>query len=206
MIKHVCYACNTTKSNRNHWYTNRDLETDISLTYLCNSCYNSIIRRPKRFNTKEERSEWIREYNKGRAPPNKGKRSFTNRKCDECGSTKTVIDTRGIEHWRHERDENGRTKRILCNNCSSRLYGNKSKWKQVYQKQRVSFKRKDIHIDYKPRVGRCSDCGCSVEQGEIKRTVLHHEYYDDNDIIAGTVEICQSCHSKRHGYFTRENR
>lgn len=201
----ICYACASVTTFRNFWYLNRDIEhPDIALHYLCLQCYDRIIRRPKKFRTKEERIAWFKAQNKGQVPPNKGQRLYPNRKCDNCGSTKTFVDKRGIEHWRHIRDEFGKSIRLLCCNCYSRLYSNKKECRRIWSEQRIVFKGKERHLDRNPRIGVCNLCravrgeiNCQTDRLCIK-THMHHEAYHEDDILRETIECCQSCHTKRH--------
>jgi hypothetical protein len=42
-----------------------------------------------------------------------------------------------------------------------------------------------------PRKGMCQPCG------KTGYTHLHHEQYDDNDILKHTIELCPGCHAKK---------
>jgi len=65
---------------------------------------------------------------------------------------------------------------------------------------RVTFKNKRVRVGrgFNPRTGICSKCGKSVQKGEIKRTNIHHDQYDEQNPLAHTRELCPSCHRKEH--------
>ena len=74
-----------------------------------------------------------------------------------------------------------------------------------YSKQRIAYKRKYIGLGFNPRKGQCSWCGNKKgdeyidAHGKVMKTQkidLHHIEYHDDDILATTIEICTSCHSK----------
>lgn len=56
---------------------------------------------------------------------------------------------------------------------------------------------KFYYLDENLRTGTCSECGRSVEKGEIKTTNLHHTKYDPNDVLAHVIELCVRCHNAR---------
>jgi len=64
---------------------------------------------------------------------------------------------------------------------------------KVNNQRRVRFQTKRVYVKDQPRTGICSLCRAQ------ERTVLHHIQYDERDVLAYTVELCQSCHSKTHG-------
>jgi len=64
------------------------------------------------------------------------------------------------------------------------------KQREVYNPQRIKFKGKQIQIGINPRKGICSKCGKKAE------TDMHHTKYDRNNVLANTVELCNSCHIK----------
>jgi hypothetical protein len=122
--------------------------------------------------------------------PNKGYILVPDRTCFACGTTKTYRDKRNIRHWRINRDDNGNELQALCMNCWSRYIQNPITHAK-HNKMRIHYKGKDICLSFNPRKGICTKCG---KEG---KTQLHHEEYDDNDVLAHTVELCVSCHSKR---------
>lgn len=58
-----------------------------------------------------------------------------------------------------------------------------------YYKQYVRFQDRQIKVG-KVRNGICQRCG------KVGQTHLHHEEYDDTNILKYTVELCPSCHAK----------
>lgn len=77
----------------------------------------------------------------------------------------------------------------------------KIKWQKNHPEHysnKIRFKGKRVRLDHNPRNGTCSNCNRTVESGEIKRTAMHHEKYDELDPLAHTVEVCISCHTKIH--------
>ncbi len=77
----------------------------------------------------------------------------------------------------------------------------KTKWEKnnpEHSLSKIRFKGKRIQLDHNPRTGTCSNCGKTVESGEIKRTAMHHKKYDEANPLAHTVELCISCHTKFH--------
>jgi|SRR5215510_12723714 len=141
----------------------------------------------------------------------RGRHAITNRVCSLCGSNKTTATRRIGKHgqiwtgynWRRTIDGD-----IICSTCASRLEYPKRKeyYKNIanpkthakWSPRRVSYKGKLLYVPEKPRTGICSDCGRSIASGEIRRTNLHHEQYDDSKPLAHTIELCVSCHNKRH--------
>lgn len=64
--------------------------------------------------------------------------------------------------------------------------------------KRIRFNGKQVTVDRNIRTDICSNCGKTVESGEIKRTNLHHIEYHDSDPLVNTIELCVSCHRKEH--------
>ena len=65
----------------------------------------------------------------------------------------------------------------------------------------MTYKGQTIILDHNPRIGVCNLC--RAISGEVdaqrdkiydKRHALHHEQYDNNDILAHTMEVCAACH------------
>jgi len=65
-----------------------------------------------------------------------------------------------------------------------------------HRKWLIKFKHKLIYLGFNVLTEKCSKCKKTVKNGEIKRTVLHHDIYNWNDILANTRELCTSCHNK----------
>jgi len=59
-------------------------------------------------------------------------------------------------------------------------------------KKRILFKNKRIYLGFNPRTGICSNCG---KEGI---TNLHHKQYHEDDPLKDTLELCTSCHLKKH--------
>lgn len=56
--------------------------------------------------------------------------------------------------------------------------------------QRITFKGKQVDLDYNPRSGVCNKCR------KTGYTHLHHEKYDELDPLKHTIELCVGCHNK----------
>ena len=165
-----------------HWYINRDTHGQ-ELHALCSTCNQTIIYKPARFSTREQRNEFLRENNRGQSPPNKGVRMQYDRKCYACGSKTTLVDKTGRRHWRLNHDEHDN---VLCHKCKMRYIVNPNRRVQVWQ----YWKGKEIPVKYNPRTGFCSKCG------KTGQTQLHHTSYKSDNPLDNTVELCISCHSK----------
>lgn len=117
--------------------------------------------------------------------------------CVNCNSKETVIHriktkTKGIvlqEDWRIV----GKNM-IMCLRCFNRIF----KKDILMRKNRRKFRFKDKIIVTKTevhRIGVCNLCR-AVVKFDCKRTSLHHEKYDDNNMLNHTLEVCDSCHNK----------
>jgi RNase P subunit RPR2 len=60
----------------------------------------------------------------------------------------------------------------------------------------ISFKGQTIILE-DPKRGVCNLCR-AVIPFDCKKTLMHHESYHDNDPLKDTIELCVSCHKKRH--------
>lgn len=118
------------------------------------------------------------------------------RTCSKCGSNKTYIRKDGNHkgpRWRF--DEAGNR---LCDKCYKHFVYNPSLtrigfWKEYHRTHRViRFKQKYARVATDIRKHLCSKCG---KKG---LTHLHHEKYDEQNILAHTVELCASCHAKEN--------
>ena len=111
--------------------------------------------------------------------------------CYACGSNKTKTHhsingsrTQIVHYpcWYLNRPTN----LVICRNCYKNIFSNK---------KRITFKRDGIfqrvHLTKIVRSGKCFKCG------KIRKTHLHHEKYNDEDVIDGTVELCIPCHTAR---------
>jgi len=66
-------------------------------------------------------------------------------------------------------------------------------------KYAFAYKGKTVYVGHNPRKGICTKCG------KQKKTVLHHEKYDDENPLAHTVEMCYQCHKKTHDQINKKN-
>jgi hypothetical protein len=186
--KHRCRACDLShdvyvhNGRRENWYLNYDLEGNA----LCSRCYQTIIRAPHRFQTQQERNEFLRQNNRGQVPPNKGKRTILNRQCYICGSNKTYIDSRGFQCWMANVDSHGNVLHYACSFCRDKYFKNVKRRVQHW----IHWKGKQFPLKYNPRTGFCSQCGY------VGDTDLHHTSYESDDPLENTVELCKSCHTK----------
>ena len=62
-----------------------------------------------------------------------------------------------------------------------------------------AYKGKTVYVGHNPRKGICTQCG------KQKKTVLHHEKYDDDNPLAHTVELCYQCHKITHDKINKKN-
>jgi hypothetical protein len=82
--------------------------------------------------------------------------------------------------------------------------------KRLYQHQhgnprRIFFRGRKIYLKKPPRTGVCSRCGVAVgEVMDVKRglvcgrTQMNHLWYDADDPLSGTREMCVPCHRRYH--------
>jgi hypothetical protein len=113
------------------------------------------------------------------------------RECYGCGTTISYVDKYGVMHWRFNHDARGRVLHVLCSRCNNRYIENPLR-NPTSQKRRVVFQDKRISLPENPRTGFCSRCGRVDLQ-----THMHHESYDPDNPLSGTIELCCSCHMKR---------
>lgn len=86
-----------------------------------------------------------------------------------------------------------------CKDHSEDVKNRRVKWQNEhpdYDKHSVRFKQRRVRLSFTPRNGRCEECGKEVGI-DIKRTSLHHNQYHDEDVLKDTIELCDSCHSKK---------
>lgn len=130
-------------------------------------------------------------------------------RCFACGSDRTYMtrDKWPRQLWRlnHDRDNNA-----LCGRCYSRYitspYSNKrwnkitnSRWRHINNPRRQRFLGERRMVSRNPRTGECKKCGSIVGIG-CRRTLMHHMWYDQEDILKGTIELCVSCHMTLHNW------
>lgn len=134
------------------------------------------------------------------------------KQCVLCGSTTTYMQKHGkYEEWHYlDKDKS----KLICARCHNRIERKAHPEKQreysarycakyperrkATLKKQVSFMGKRIRLKFNPRKGVCQECGRSVSKGEIKQTLIHHLKYDTTDPLKHTVELCLSCHFKKH--------
>ena len=80
----------------------------------------------------------------------------------------------------------------LCYECVLR-----KDYQAIKNRKRFRYKQEIILLKEIPRIGVCNLCR-AVVPFDTKKTLLHHEKYDDDDKRANTLEICLSCHNKIH--------
>lgn len=132
-----------------------------------------------------------------------------NKMCIICGSTTTSIDSRGYLRWYGGKGVH------TCHTCYKKEYDRKTGYMrtyytthkpywQQYGQRRIDFQGSKILLESKPRKGQCMMCGITTD-GDINRTVIHHDDgYHKEDVLHGTIELCLSCHSKRHAELRRK--
>jgi len=82
-------------------------------------------------------------------------------------------------------------------------YGKNPQKIQFYRHRLLNYKGKQITLKENPRIGVCSNCHRSVENGAIMRTQLHHLEYDNNNPLNHTIELCVRCHRQEHARLRR---
>jgi hypothetical protein len=122
--------------------------------------------------------------------------------CLKCNSNTTFKSKEGWAGW--YRYEDG----WICKSCYMKLVNN-PKWQKthskIYSPRRLTFKDKRIRLTKNPRTGQCQICKLRIgdefinrygHKAIIKHTHLHHAKYHNDDPMKGTIELCNSCHSK----------
>jgi hypothetical protein len=71
----------------------------------------------------------------------------------------------------------------------------------------VTYKGQGVVLDKEPRTGVCNLCRAVMGEVNAQRDKryqrghhMHHDQYDDNDVLAYTMEVCPSCHRKLDNY------
>jgi len=120
---------------------------------------------------------------------------FDQRICDWCGNTKTYINKRGVPEWRNIDDK------PWCLRCYDRIFShptrNPKRTKEQLRKsneKRIKFKDKIMYLSENPRIGVCNGCR-AVVPFDCPKTDMHHEEYDELDILKNTIELCTNCHN-----------
>lgn len=107
-------------------------------------------------------------------------------------SHETYCDKKGYIHW--YRYKTG----WICSRCHNKLVTNPKFhpiYNPIFRSRCLLFKGKHILLEKNPRTGYCSWCTNNIYDGSCKRTSIHHVEYDDKNILANTIEICNSCHA-----------
>jgi hypothetical protein len=81
---------------------------------------------------------------------------------------------------------------VMCLSCYKKIF-RKEHFRRL-GKERFRYKGINIQIKETPRIEVCNCCR-AVVPFDCKRTMLHHEEYDDNDKRKHTMEVCPSCHN-----------
>lgn len=111
------------------------------------------------------------------------------RVCTIDPTHKTYIDKINRPQWYKYNNQ------WICSRCRNKLILN-PKWHNINNKKRIRFKEKIISIKNNPRKGYCSRCSNNIFDGSCKRTHMHHELYDVNNVLNNTIELCPKCHDK----------
>jgi hypothetical protein len=123
--------------------------------------------------------------------------------CTEIGKTygKFSLDSKYCVHCAHWFIQE--YQRCPC--CSQLL---RTKSRQWYKHKRTLTQGTERILFSKPlRRGKCTDCLRKIgdefidvfgNKKIIRQTTLHHTAYDNSNILKNTIELCRSCHRKRH--------
>ena len=129
------------------------------------------------------------------------------RKCRQCGleahnesELALFIPQKGYKHGRGN----------LCNKCQNINYRPGGKWRESavrsYRKwdaiknpRRIRFLGRRIDFPQNPRTNICSHCHRRYPSELKRQTTMHHVFYNSDNPLEGTIELCTSCHNKIHG-------
>src|SRR5262245_62037257 len=128
--------------------------------------------------------------------------------CYKCRSNQTHPGRGGYSNWYYRLGKD----KPLCKVCYNTLFRTKkyrerdpNKWKEynkrylrAYMSQMFAYKGKMIS-GFRALTGNCSQCSNNIHDGSCKRTSMHHNQYFIIFRWFGRVELCNSCHSKKHG-------
>ena len=90
-----------------------------------------------------------------------------------------------------------------ASSCSNWLGENKQRHNETMLK-RITFKGKRVYLQENPRIGVCTDCGALISEKQSRQAPMHHEHYDEKNPDEGTIERCDSCHTRFHDAQRRE--
>lgn len=136
------------------------------------------------------------------------------RKCTECGLI--AWEETDLELFCKD-NRNKRGYKNLCRECfnamsrvGGKYYERVAEYKHNRQdsisKRRIRFKDKRIYFPFKIRDGICSICGKKYPEDLDRRTILHHEKYDEQNPLNHTIEVCLSCHNRIHNEMRRNEK
>ncbi len=131
------------------------------------------------------------------------------RKCRECGLI--ALTEEDLELFSKSKQHYyGRAK--ICKECENakrskggiyfdRVSAHHRNWRKKnphirksYQSRSVFFGGKHVLLEKSPRTNICTNCGRRHPQDLKYQTVMHHWFYDEANVLAGSVEICNKCH------------
>jgi predicted ATP-dependent serine protease len=65
-----------------------------------------------------------------------------------------------------------------------------------HRKRRILFDKKVVYLNANLRTNICSFCNRKHPNELTQQTTFHHWFYDKNNLLNGTLELCTSCHKK----------
>ena len=122
------------------------------------------------------------------------------RKCKVCG--KEAHDEEDLKLFRVGQ-KNKYNRRNICKKCynaSPRTKVMRDESNRKTNPKHFYFKDHNILPKNNPRTNICSNCLRRYPQELKKQTFIHHEEYINDDPLAHTIELCNSCHSRLHFY------
>lgn len=78
----------------------------------------------------------------------------------------------------------------LCNECYDKKYMKRN------NERRILFKGKQVYIPMNMRLNVCEVCGRTKEENLGFQMGLHHDYYNNDNVLDYTVEECLWCHGR----------
>lgn len=119
------------------------------------------------------------------------------RVCRDCG--KEALTESDLELFARDKDVSYGRKN-LCKSCAAirqkEWRKNHPYYCRRYYAKRINYKGKSITLDKSPRQNICSSCGKKYPEELKNQTCIHHDKYDDEDVLLYTRELCGSCHNK----------
>ena len=110
--------------------------------------------------------------------------------CVICGSHTTYFTKSGYAQWRRVHGH------YMCNRCYFR---------EIFNPCSLKFKEKRLTLPTVARTHICGRCGNKIGDEYInsegvsartKRTVIHYDSYNDNNVLENAEELCASCHAR----------